>query len=177
MRPQIVWTIFRKEITEALRDRLTMTVVVVLPILLYPLMVMMLGKLQSTQAETEEQRVSQVAIWGDAPAALLNWLGSTNNVEVKPWAGAPSDVKTGLQGGRFQPPATEMDRESFSRTNRSNTNRDQDPPEDELLRAARAVVTIRDLDAVLIVWPGFGGALASEGLARVSICYDSVRPA
>ena len=177
MRPQIVWTIFRKEVTEALRDRLTLTVVIVLPILLYPLMVMMLGKLQSSQAESEEQRVSQVAIWGEAPAPLLNWLGSTNHLEIKTWTGAPPAIKAGLETGRFRPPAPEKDRESSAAANRKATAREQDQPEDELLQAARSVVTRRDLDAIVIVWPGFKDALKSDGLARISICYDSVRPA
>ena len=171
MRPQIVWTIFRKEVTEALRDRLTLTVVIVLPILLYPLMVMMLGKLQSSQAEREEQRVSQVAIWGEAPAPLLNWLGSTNHLEIKTWTGAPPAIKAGLETGRFRPPAPEKDRESSAAANRKATAREQDQPEDELLQAARSVVTRRDLDAIVIVWPGFSDALKSDGLARVSICW------
>ena len=38
MRPRIIWTIFRKEITEALRDRITLLVLVGLPLLIYPLM-------------------------------------------------------------------------------------------------------------------------------------------
>ena len=177
MRPQIVWTIFRKEITEALRDRLTLTVVIVLPILLYPLMVMMLGKLQSAQAETEEQRVSQVAVWGEAPASLLKWLGTTNQLEIKTWTGAPPAVKAGLESGRFQPPAAESDRDAASPAKRKTATQISDPPEDELLQAARSTITRRDLDAVLVVWPGFNGALSSDGLAKVSICYDSVRPA
>ena len=35
MRPHILWTIFRKEIREALRDRRTLTVMVLIPVLLY----------------------------------------------------------------------------------------------------------------------------------------------
>ena len=36
MRPRIIWTIFCKEITEALRDRVTLLVLVGLPLVLYP---------------------------------------------------------------------------------------------------------------------------------------------
>ena len=71
MRARIVWTIFRKEITEALRDRLTLAVVIGLPILLYPLMILGLSKIVKTQAATEEERASVVAVWGDAPAVSL----------------------------------------------------------------------------------------------------------
>ena len=37
MRPHILWTIFRKELTEALRDRVTLLVMIGLPLLIYPL--------------------------------------------------------------------------------------------------------------------------------------------
>ncbi|HEU0038179.1 MAG TPA: ABC transporter permease, partial [Verrucomicrobiae bacterium] len=65
MRFHIVWTIFCKEITESLRDRLTLAVVIGLPLLVYPLLILGLTKLQKVHAETEEDRISRVALWGD----------------------------------------------------------------------------------------------------------------
>ncbi len=40
MRPRIVLTIVRKELLEALRDRRTLFMMIVLPILLYPLLIL-----------------------------------------------------------------------------------------------------------------------------------------
>jgi sodium transport system permease protein len=158
MRPRIVWTIFRKELTEALRDRLTIIVVVLLPMLVYPLMIMAMGKLQKNQAVTQEERVSQIAIWGEAPAPLLDWIGTTNSMKVEVWKHAPAAIKAGLESGRFQPPGSQ----------------EEDLATNEVFNAARSAVTGRKLDAVLVVWPGFTDALANESLGRMSICYDSV---
>ena len=94
MRPHIIWTILRKELTEALRDRLTLAVVIGLPLLLYPLMILGMTKLQKAHAETEEERESLVAVWGDAPPVLLRALQNTNHLSLTNWAGANEDRKS-----------------------------------------------------------------------------------
>ncbi len=38
MRPLIVWHIFRKDLTETLRDRRTLFTTIVLPLVVYPLL-------------------------------------------------------------------------------------------------------------------------------------------
>lgn len=156
MRARIVWIIFRKEITEALRDRLTLAVVIGLPILLYPLMILGLGKLQKSQEATQEGRASLVAIWGEAPAPLIARLNATNILTATNWAGATDSIRTGFASGQFRAAATNV--------------------ESELYQGARTAVLNREMDAVLIVWPGFGEAMSKESLGKVSICYDSVRP-
>ena len=74
MRPRIAWTIFRKELTETLRDRRTLFMMIVLPILLYPMMIIAVTWFQESQAETQEERASTVAVWGEPPAALASGL-------------------------------------------------------------------------------------------------------
>src|SRR5678809_420291 len=83
MRLHIVWSIFRKEITEALRDRLTLIVVLALPILIYPLVVTSLARIARTQEEVEDKRVSQVIIWGEPVPSLVAFLEKTNTVKVQ----------------------------------------------------------------------------------------------
>jgi sodium transport system permease protein len=158
MRARIVWIIFRKEITEALRDRLTLAVVIGLPILLYPLMILGLTKLQRSHEESEENRVSRVAIWGEAPAQLLAHLTSTNGVVATNWAEATESIRTSFVNAAFAPSGTNL------------------PFETNLYQAARSAVLDRKLDAVLVIWPGFSEAMTKESLGCVSICYDSVRP-
>jgi sodium transport system permease protein len=164
MRPHIIWTIFRKEITEALRDRLTLAAVIGLPLLLYPLMILGMTKVQKAHVESEEERISQVAVWGEAPAALLTRL-QTNQLQHTNWAGASEDLQAEFRAGRIQP-VGEEDVKASTGTNQN-----------ALVEAARQMVLDRNQDAVLIVWPGFNEALTAESLGKISICYDSVRPA
>jgi sodium transport system permease protein len=170
MRPHIVFTILRKELTEALRDRLTLAVIIGLPLLLYPLMILGMTKLQKSHVATEEERVSVVALWGDAPVAFLSALGATNHLSLTNWAGADDTVQAGLRSGRWLPPT---DEEALAGTTTSST-KSQDSP---LMESARATVLRREADAVLVVSPGFGEALSAEKSGRVFICFDSVRPA
>jgi sodium transport system permease protein len=53
-----------------------------------------------------------------------------------------------------------------------DTLREADNP---VLAAARRALTSREVDAVLVIWPGFGTQLDARGLATVSIYFDSVR--
>jgi len=165
MRPHIIWTIFRKEITEALRDRLTLAAVIGLPLLLYPLMILGMTKVQKAHIESEDERVSQAAVWGDAPESLLTALQTSTNVSLTNWAGVSEGLLAEFRAGKFQPAAGE-DLNASAATNRNT-----------LIETARQLVLDRKQDAVLIVWPGFNEALTAEGLGKVSICYDSVRPA
>ena len=107
MRPHIIWTIFRKEITEALRDRVTLAAVIGLPLLLYPLMILGMTKVQKAHIESEDERVSQAAVWGDAPVTLLTALHNVTNLSLTNWAGAGEDLQTEFRAGKFQPPAEE----------------------------------------------------------------------
>lgn len=158
MRLHIITTIFRKEIKEALRDRLTLIVVLLLPLLIYPLMIIGMSKLRESQELAQEVRPSQVAVWGTAPGELVGWLKRTNVLALENWKGAPESLRTALEAGQLQPP----------------------PPAAEtgaVMDAARSLVSSRKADAVLIVWPGFEKELSGGGLGKISIYFDSVRPA
>ena len=167
MRPHIIATIFRKEITESLRDRLTVIVVLLLPLLVYPLMLIGMSKLRESQELAQEVRPSQIAVWGAAPADLVGWLKRTNALVLENWTGASESLRAEFEAGEFQPPpAAVMER-----------NGEKTAPPDPLMDAARALVSRRKADAVLIVWPGFEKELVRGGLGKISIYFDSVRPA
>jgi sodium transport system permease protein len=175
MRFRTVWIIFRKEITETLRDRRTLLMMVGLPILLYPLMMIGLTKLQQAHSEAQEARTSKVAVWGEMEPALLEWLQRTNILAVEPWSGAPESLRRELAAGAFKPPET-------SERPGASTPDPASGPSEEVLEldspldaAARSVVASREIDAVLVVWPGFGASLEEGGLGNVSIYFDSVR--
>ena len=179
MRLNIIWTIFRKEIMDSLRDRLTLLVVVGLPLLLYPLLIIGMSKLVDTQVAEQQMRASKVTLWGEAAAALTNWFAKRTNLEVSVWTGAPESVRKEFEAGNLKPLA------ALARTNAAkgknlvmremlDAESDQEP-ENPVLGAARQVITRRDFDAVLVVWPGFKDSLAQGAMGKATVYYDSVR--
>ena len=180
MRLRIIWIIFCKEITEAMRDWVTLLVLIGMPLLIYPLALVMISGLAKHQAATEDRQVNTVAVWGVGAIPMFDWLASSNNhLTLERWQNIPAALRSDLEAGRLQLPA---------RSN-SSPNRAELPPglgrlpvppqaaaEDPVLRAAREVVFAKQADAVLIVWPGFDDALQSNDLGHVTIYYDSVIP-
>ena len=180
MRLSIIWIIFRKEITEALRDRVTLFVLVGLPLLLYP--VGLLTTIGVTQhfAAVEDRQVSNVAVWGVGAAPLFDWLNATNHqLKMERWQNMPATLRSELEAGRLEPPV---------KTNAPNRKVNlgiglgersvpmEEPPDDSVSKAAREAVSSRQADAVLIVWPGFDDAVKQHTLGRVTVYYDSVIP-
>ncbi|MEI7732362.1 MAG: ABC transporter permease subunit/CPBP intramembrane protease [Verrucomicrobiota bacterium] len=176
MRPHILWTIFCKELRDALRDRLTLAVVILLPMLLYPLMITGLGKIQSVQAASQEEKASRIAVWGTLSDAQIKQLKGTNNVIFEHWIGARKAIRNGLESGQLQPPPSDETNAPVKGVAKSARSVKEAPVENEVLQAAREVVTLRKVEAVLILWPGFKEALADEGLGKVAVYYDSVLP-
>jgi sodium transport system permease protein len=172
MRPRIAWTIFRKELTETLRDRRTLFMMVGLPILLYPMMIIAVSWFQESQAETREERASTVAVWGEAPAGLAGALNAAARVTLKPWEAAPAAVRRSLASGAAAIPETVPD--STGRPGRrAAPNVERENP---VLLAARAAISGKQADAVVVLWGDLGRGIEPGGLGTVSVYYDSVRP-
>ncbi len=70
MRSHPIWLVARKELLEALRDRRTLFVALILPVLLYPLMMMGMGPLISMQRKRLRDAEQKIAITGGGAAAL-----------------------------------------------------------------------------------------------------------
>jgi sodium transport system permease protein len=172
MRPRIAWTIFRKELLETLRDRRTLFMMIVLPVLLYPMMIIAFSWFAESQSEAREERSSSVAVWGEAPQDLVDSLRQGGKLTLRPWAGATPEVRQGLSSGTLQvPPIAPSRRQEGSRGARAGTPE----PENSVLAAARPAITGGQVDAVLVFWPGFDRAIADGGLGRASVYFDSVR--
>lgn len=174
MRPQIIWTIFRKEITEALRDRLTLLVVLGLPILIYPLVVTVLVRIQKSQEAVEDQRVSQVAVWGQPVEPLLEFLQRTNTLKLDPGQGLPAELRRAFESGELQPRQTDK---APLASDEATATESKDGSDDELLLAARKLLTDKAADAVLVLWPGTTEALDQLDRGNITVFYDEVRPA
>jgi sodium transport system permease protein len=179
MRFDVVLEIFRKELTETLRDRRTLTMMIALPVLLYPLLMIGFSKLQVSQREATEERMSRVAVWGVAPAGLRDAITRSAKVAIDEHVTPPDAVRHGLDEGTLtRPPVAPRDSASASRAKEpaagaaGPTAREPDHP---VLEAARAAVAARRVDAVLVLWPDVAPALAGAGAGSVSIYFDSVR--
>lgn len=172
MRLRILRVIFRKELIESLRDRRTLFMMVGLPILLYPLLIFGMSRLQESQQEARQQRDSVVAVWGAAPESLAARFAGAPRLEVTPWAGAPAEVRRSIESGSVEAPVFEAPR-------READDRNEKPkplPEAAWAKAAQQLILDRTADAVLILWPDFAGDVAGGGVGRATILYDSVRP-
>lgn len=182
-RGAIVLTIFRKELRETLRDRRTLLMMVGLPVLLYPLVFIGLSRLQESEREAREERPSTIAVWGHAPATLLDALKAEPTIDARPWQAIAPELKRQVeQGSLVPPPLTPEPPPEAERTivGRGATPAQPDPTtaendrEDILAREAREALFRRQADAVLVLWPGLDAALAADRMGRASIYFDSV---
>ncbi len=182
MRPAIVIEILRKELTETLRDRRTLLMMIVLPVLLYPLLMIGFSKLQTSQTAATVERTSRAAVWGALPPGARDALGDGGKIAIDASASPPRAVAEGLERGTLSrppvpaaPPPGEARSPGGRREGASAARSREQEPETPVLVAAREVVTSRRVDAVLVLWPDVGPALAEARAGSVSIYYDSVR--
>ncbi len=173
MRLAIVLTIFRKELHETLRDRRTLVMMIGLPVVLYPLMLIGISKLQEARTEATEARPSVVAIWGDVPPALVRALEDGPSLTPRVDLGLDPPLADDLRAGRLVvPPLVETDEPPRQSRRPDQVRREQDNP---VLDAARALVTSRRADAVVVAWSGLEAAVADDDAGHLSVYFDSVR--
>jgi sodium transport system permease protein len=172
MRWKIAVTIFRKEFLEALRDRRTLIMLVGIPLLLYPLMILVSSRLVESEMEASKERPSTIAVWGDAPAPLLEYFKSREKLKVSLWLGAPESLRKDLDAGRVAAPKFPTPLEE--RDDR-NLREKPEPEETAVLKAARAVILDRKADAVVVAWPGLAKEFVRGGSGKLSVFFDSVR--
>lgn len=171
----IVLAILQKELTETLRDRRTLFRMVMLPILLYPILALGMSKLEGSRADAREARASRVAVWGELPTAVAGEVGPASHLQTTAWKSAPAEVRRDLEAGALAPiraPATEDD----PRSPKPRREAPWTEPENPVLIGAREALSKHGVDAVLVLWPGFGAALAEGRTGDTSIYYDSARP-
>ena len=179
MRLDLVLIIVRKELTETLRDRRTLMMMIILPVLLYPLIMIGFGKLQESQREATEGRASSVAVWGVIPPGLIETLTADGKMKAKAWAESPDAIRRGLESGTLTRPAVPADTPPTSDSVQPRASMAQAPPVREpdtpVTVAARAAIVDRRVDAVLVMWPDVAPALSEARAGSVSIYFDSVR--
>ncbi|MGD8321089.1 MAG: ABC transporter permease subunit/CPBP intramembrane protease [Gemmatimonadota bacterium] len=88
------WIVFRKELRETLRDRRTLLVMVVVPVLLYPLLLIVSEQILLFGMRRIESTAAPVAVVGDAPPELLALVDSSPQLRRVQLSG---DVATALR--------------------------------------------------------------------------------
>lgn len=174
MRRRVVIDILRKELTETLRDRRTLLMMVALPVVIYPLLMIGFSKLQVSQQEATAERVSRVAVWGVETPGFRDAITKGGRVAVEGRAVPPDGVRRGLAAGTLARPPVPAGAEGGARPPGAETSAAVEP-DNPVLAAARSAVSARQVDAVVVLWPDTAQALAELGVGSVSIYFDSVR--
>jgi sodium transport system permease protein len=78
-----LWIVYRKELCETLRDRRTLIVMVVLPVVLYPLVGVFLTEWVGAEQKSRLERPTQVAIEGPPWPALERALLKTGQIKIQ----------------------------------------------------------------------------------------------
>lgn len=95
-----ILTVWKKELKDTIRDRRTLMVSIVMPIVFMPLMMIGSFKLQEAQIKSAEKQVAVVAVENQEKApTLINFLKSQEKVEIKETSG---DLKQQLNAGEIQ---------------------------------------------------------------------------
>ncbi len=74
------WIVFRKELKETIRDRRTLLLMVVVPVLLYPALLVVSEQILLFGQRRLQERASPVAVVGEAPAELLALVDSAQGL-------------------------------------------------------------------------------------------------
>lgn len=74
MRLRAIRATFRKELLEAIRDRRTIVTMIVVPIIVYPLLFLVLGQIQKSEIDRQQNLRPRIAVWGDVPEPVVRTL-------------------------------------------------------------------------------------------------------
>jgi sodium transport system permease protein len=165
LRPRIVRTIWQKEISETLRDRRTLFVTVVLPVLMYPLLLMGMTRLAESESEATLAEKSKVAVWGQVPPALDQEFAARSHLELRRDEGLPDSLRREFAAGNLPAPKTRVVEQQEERAHDSDVPPQVEEIPNPVRDAATALVESGQVDAVVVVW-GHGES--------TSIYFDSV---
>jgi sodium transport system permease protein len=92
MNPAKILAVFRKEVLDSLRDRRTLMVMVMLPIVLYPAMFIFMTQLTSAGMARLRQEQSRVSAGGELPSALDSLLRADTSLVFCPSPDPSADL-------------------------------------------------------------------------------------
>ncbi len=144
MSPRVIWIVFRKEILDIIRDRRTLIFMIVMPLLAIPILIHLMSNFMIGSARSISEQNSRVALVGAADAGDL------------------VDFLQNQQRTRFEPPG-DSEFDIFVVERMSETNAFLEVRTDiEDVATAQEMIKNKELDAALVVPPGFAGVLAAN---------------
>ena len=92
-----VFLTFAKELREALRDRRTLAIMILLPLVIYPLLSMLAAQVATGREKQREDRPSTIALAGTSPDrdALAAQILANPTIFILLPGGTPADVEHG----------------------------------------------------------------------------------
>ncbi|MBI3683771.1 MAG: CPBP family intramembrane metalloprotease [Acidobacteria bacterium] len=169
MRLSIVRSIYLKELRETLRDRRTIGFMLVLPLVLYPMMIIGMTRFQESIEEEIRMRTARLALWGEAPPGLLDELRA-RKFEVLPGKALTDDLRSRLAKAEF-PPFERIPEADSPKTQKRADEMREAASDHPLVVTARPAILDRSIDLVLVVYP----QKARDGVIHTAILYDTVR--
>ncbi|MDZ7724184.1 MAG: ABC transporter permease subunit/CPBP intramembrane protease [candidate division KSB1 bacterium] len=91
--------VYRKEIIDTLRDKRTVMMMIMVPILLYPLLFMMMGQLMTIGTQNLESQKSRIALNDSLPEALTDSIRAAEDFTIVDTENPLSDLKAELLHG------------------------------------------------------------------------------
>jgi sodium transport system permease protein len=93
MRMRALRTMLRKELTDTLRDRRTLIMTLVLPIVLYPLMFIFMGSIISSNVSRAEREQPTVAVWGDVDQRAVREIDDELDAKIERRVAVPEGAE------------------------------------------------------------------------------------
>ncbi len=176
MRLSFALVVFRKEMLETLRDKRTLISLVFLPMLLYPLFALLMTRMADSDMQQLESRPSRVAVWGTLTPEIEGILTEEKKIELVPWFGVPTDLRSALEKGEVAPPEPPPPSDPAPSSKRKGiaAAAKKERPDERVIVAVEKIVHNRDIDAVVVPYQGFVEAVELGKLGHIGIYYDSV---
>ena len=153
MSPRVIWIVFRKEILDIIRDRRTLIFMIAMPLLAIPVLIHLMSSFMIGSAISITEQNSRVALVGAADAGEL------------------ADFLQNRQRTRLEPPGDgEIDIFVVERMSEANAFLEVRTDVEDVA-AAQEMIKNRELDAAVVVPPGFAGTLA-DGEVGSSLRID-----
>lgn len=163
MRWSIAWTILRKELLETVRDRRTLVVMLVLPMVLYPLLIIAFGQVVTHHMSQIQEVPGRVLVNGELPTDLQRYLSDEAGLELLSADDAP-------------PPPMAIELVPREADEPSIAPRLPETRIDERYQEwARNALDDEAADVAIVVGLRFVETLDSGGMAPILIYYDETR--
>lgn len=170
-----IWIVFAKELKDITRDRRTLMFMIILPLAAAPLLMVVMGKLLAFGVRQVKESPSRIAVFGaeNSPKTmgLLEAMADLQSYATK----APLELTIGLASLVKQEadPVAGLIRAAGIESGASITSLLTIVPAPGDREATRKAIEDKQLEAAVVIPPGFDADVASEKPTKLTIDFDS----